>query len=188
MKKLLIVAVLLLVNISHAVAQADWRTYKTPYVGEENNIANPHRSAEEISIWAQRAVTDVLSFSKADYKTKLAGFKKYFVPQGWQLYAAYLKDSKILNMVVDEGYTLGTIATEVPEVMQHAAAGGVHHWMVRIPVTVSLFTVNPAGENVVSASRKSVLFMDIGRVAESAEIDGIAVYNWRMDDAVSVPR
>ena len=192
-KKLLIAGLAIGLSVSPVLVQAadapagappkgDWMKYNTPYVGEENNPANPHRSAEEISIWAQKVVTDILSFSKANYKEKFVQFKKHFVPAGWNLYAAYLKNSKLLNRVIEEGFSVGTIATETPEIVQQGSASGAYHWIVRIPVTVGLFTVNPQGENVASATQKSILFIDIGRVEGTEDEDGIAIHNWRMDE------
>lgn len=162
-----------------AKAQPSWMEYKNPYVGEEDNIANPHRTAGEITAWAQQAAADSLTFSRGDYKGRLNGFKKYFVPQGWQYYAAYLKDSKLINMVVDDGYSVGTIVNELPEIVNQGPSEGVYHWVVKMPITISFFVVDQQqGSSRSSASGRYLLFLDVARVAEG----GIAIVNWSVED------
>jgi hypothetical protein len=162
--------------------QPSWLEYKAPYAGEENNIANPHRTAEEMATWSQQAVADMLSFGPADYKEKLIGFKKYFVESGWQLYTAYLKDAKIVSMVGEGGYSVGAIVNDIPENVSHGAAGGAYHWVMKMPITISFFTTDPEGNTKTGASGKYLLYMDIVRVAEGGEGEnGIAIDNWRVD-------
>jgi hypothetical protein len=164
-----------------APAPTDWMTYKNPYVGEENDIGNPHRTPDEIATWAQQAATDVLSFTPADYKDKLNGFKKYFVPQGWQLYTAYLKDSNLLSMVTDQGYSVGTIVDSHPEIVNSGAVDGVYHWIVKAPVTISFFITDASGKIKPGAAGKYNLFIDMARVAAGGQ-DGVAISNWRVDN------
>ena len=155
-----------------------WLEYKNPYVGEKDNISKAHRTTEEIASWAQQATADSLSFNKADYKSKLKSFKKYFVQEGWQFYASYLKETKLINMVVDDGYTVSTIVNNFPEITNHGASGGVYHWIVKMPITISFFNTNAQGNPKIVASGKYLLYLDMGRVAN----DGIAIMNWDMRD------
>ena len=155
-----------------------WLEYKTPYAGEENNIANPHRTRDEITSWAQQVAADSLSFSKVNYKIKLKSFKKYFVKKGWQLYAAYLKETKLINMVVDDGYTVGTIVNELPEITNKGTFGSVYHWVVKMPITISFFNSNTQKNSEPYASGKYFLSLDIGRVANG----NIAVMGWNVED------
>jgi len=167
-----------------APAKPDWLAYKNPYVGEENDIANPHRTSDEIATWAQQAATDALSFSPADYQDKLNGFKKYFAPQGWQLYAAYLKDSNLLAMVNDDGYSVGTIVDHHPEIINSGAVDGVYHWIVKMPVTISFFTTDTGGKIKPGTAGKYTLFMDMTRTTGGGQDDGdgVAISNWRVDE------
>jgi hypothetical protein len=160
-----------------------WLQYKPTYTGEENDIANPHRTSDEMTTWAQQAAADVLTFDKANYSDRMSGFKKYFVLQGWQLYAGYLRDSKILSMVHDGGYAVGAIVDEVPEVVHSGATNGAYHWIMRMPITVSFFKKDPAtGDMKTGPSGKFYLFLDILRVPQGGGDDGIAIINWRIMD------
>ena len=157
--------------------------YKPSYLGEQTDIGNPHRTTEEITTWAQQAAAEVLSFGKIDYADRMNGFKKYFVQQGWQLYTAYLKDSKVIDMMSDDGYSVGAIVDEVPEIINQGPSGGAYHWIVRMPITISFFKKDiVTGETKTGSSGKYFLFMDVLRVAEGGGEDGIAITNWRVMD------
>jgi len=161
-----------------------WLQYKPVYKGEENDIANPHRTADEMATWAQQAAADLLSFSKDDEEAKMAAFRqKYFVDQGWQLYTAYLKDAKILDMVDGQGYSVTTIVSEVPEIVNKGSAGGSYHWILRMPITISFYKKDPAtGESKPGNSAKFFLFIHALRVADGGGTDGLAIMDWRVVD------
>jgi hypothetical protein len=160
-----------------------WLEYKPTYTGEENDIANPHRTADEMTTWAQQAAADVLSFSPDDYDAKMTGFKKYFVKQGWQLYTAYLKDSRVVEMVGAGGYSISAIVTEVPEIVNQGASGGAYHWIMRMPITIGFYKKDPAsGDTKTGPSAKFYLFIDVLRVAQGGGDDGVAITNWRIMD------
>jgi hypothetical protein len=160
-----------------------WLEYKPSYTGEENDIANPHRTSDEMTTWAQQAAADVLTFTQDDYSKRMKGFKKYFKEAGWVLYTAYLRDTKILEMV-NGGYSIGAIVTEVPVVVHSGATSGAYHWIMRMPITISFFKKDPtSGESKTGPSGKFYLFMDVVRVSEGGGDDGIQITNWRVMDA-----
>lgn len=188
-----LIIILVLFNISFASAQQlpaaeappvsapkpDWMNYRTPYGGEaqKNTLASPHRTTDEIIVIAGQIGVELLSLDTATYKEKLAEFKKYFVPQGWQLYAAYLKDTDIIGKVRDNGYSMRAIANGSADIVSQSAVNNVYHWVVKIPLTVSLAAAGA------ESSEKQVLFMDMMRVTEADGNNGLAIVNWRMDSA-----
>jgi len=187
MKKILIVVLLVtgVFSLSLAWAQSQqatklpsWLEYKNPYVGDGNSIANPHRTREEIASWAQQAAADSLSFSSANYKIKFKSFQKYFVREGWQFYIAYLRETKLINMVAEDGYTVGTIVNDLPKIINKGNYEGVYHWVVKMPITISFFSADTQKNPEPYASGKYLLFLDIWRVANG----GIAIMDWKVND------
>lgn len=188
----LVVALLLCASAVQAQAPAaeqqplqpkpDWLSYKDPYIGEENNITKPKLSPEEVTLWSQDAIADILSFGPGDYKTKLGGFKKYFVPAGWQAYADFLRNAKLIDKVKDEGYAIRTIVTTPPDIVSHSLVeGGAYHWIVKLPVTLSFFIGGNNNRDKADASGNYLVFIDVTRVSEGGD-KGIAIQNWRVDD------
>lgn len=159
-----------------------WLEYKPVYSGEETNIANPHRTRDEITTWAQQTAAEVLSFGRDDYTQKMTSFRKYFVPQGWDLYIGYLKQTRAIEMISAEDYTMGAIVADVPEIVNQGTFNGAYHWILRMPVTISFANKNPDGTAKPGPSGKFYLFMDVLRVPEGGGDAGIAITNWRVMD------
>ncbi|MBI3441385.1 MAG: DotI/IcmL family type IV secretion protein [Proteobacteria bacterium] len=189
---LLIVAALLFTASALALAQdpapadSSWLAYKIPYAGEENDIQNPNRTSDEITNWSQQATAEILSFSPADYQTRLNDFKKYFLPQAWQAYADALRSSKLINRVTEEGYSIRAIVDRPPEIVSHDAVGGAYHWIVKLPVTISILIPDREGNNRNSAAERYTVFMDMARVAQGGN-DGIAIQHWQMNEVTPAP-
>jgi hypothetical protein len=152
-------------------------------MGEENDIANPHRTSDEMSIWAQETVADIMSFASGDYNGKLAQYRRYFTPEGWELYSNYLRDAKLLNIVSEQGYSIGTIVDSVPEIVNQGTSGGVYHWILKMPITISFFNADNVGNIKTGASGKYILYIDVMRIPETNSGENIAINNWRVDDA-----
>ncbi len=161
-------------------AKPDWMAYKNPYVGEETDIANPHRNSDEIAAWARQAATDVLSFGPGDYREKIAGFKKYFAATGWQLYADYLRSSNTLTSVTTEGQTVGAIADGQAEIVNSGPVDNAYHWIVKVPLTISFSIKGANGAVKPTTTGKYTLFLDLARTA-ATDGDGIVINNWRVD-------
>lgn len=158
-----------------------WLAYKNPYSGEENDITQPRLSSEDVTTWSQEAIADILSFGSNDYRSKLGGFKKYFVAQGWQAYTDFLKNTQLIDKVKNDGSAITTIVTTHPDIISHGLTDNAYHWIVKMPVTISFFT---SGNNKdrLDISNQYFVFIDVIRVAEGGD-KGVAIQNWRVDDA-----
>lgn len=163
----------------------DWMKYRVPYGGGtgagEGGLSAAHRTLEEVGIWAQQAGADTLSFGPPAPLEKIEGFRKYFSSQGWKPYDDYLKKSTLLTMVAEQGYSVSTIVERTPEIVGHGVKEGAYHWILKMPVTVGLFSKDAAGNAKSGDSSKYVLFMDVMRTAEGGGDNGLAIFNWRLD-------
>lgn len=171
-------------------AGADWMTY-SPYAGETTDIKNPNRTQEEIINWSQQRVTEVLSFSPADIDTKLTKMVSAFTQQGWADYSTYLKDSKLADMVRQQGYSVTTIVNGDTLILNSGSMAGSYHWLVELPLMVTfLYTSGVDGEEPKAvAGGEFKLVLQLGRVpdkpgkdglAVKQGIDGMAIESWKM--------
>lgn len=177
-----------LIGISYAFAEGagkpSWMEYKPSYAGEESNIANPNHTRDEMTSWAQAAAAEVLTFDKTGYNERMKILAKYFAADGWTGYSEYLKSSKVLDMVMSQGYSVSAIVADVPEIVNQGAVSGVYHWIMRMPITIS-FTkaAAPGAAPQEGPAGKFYLFMDVMRVAEGkGGSNGLAITKWRIMD------
>lgn len=163
-------------------ATADWMQYKDSYVGEQNDLANPHKTIEEILTWTQEAATEALTLSPAGFNNELMAFKPKFIPQAWQQYSVYIRDSRVAEMVQQQGYTMVTIIDGAPQMLANMPAGGTYHWLVEAPLLMSFSKTNPGtGEAMPATTAKFKLIMQVGRIAAAPDADGLAVENWKIE-------
>src|SRR5690606_22565701 len=140
MKPFLIAAAAALVLCAPAAraqdVQTDWMKYN-PYVGEQNDISNPHRTADGITSWAADAVANALTFQPGQFREQIARVKAYFGRAGWQGYTDYLKESKIYDVARAGQYTVATAANGEPMITRKGARDGAYQWEVEVPVITS---------------------------------------------------
>ena len=96
-------------------AGADWLQYKNPYAGEQSDITNPHRSAEEITAWGAKAVADALSFPEGSFDTHIREVKPYFWEEehGKRRLQAVVENGKVKHWGL-EPYVFAFIFEPVP--------------------------------------------------------------------------
>lgn len=171
------------VNTAPAAPKPAWMQYKTPYIAEMGSVSNPHRTSGEIIIWAQEAAAEVLSFGPSDYAQRMHGFKKVFVPEGWESYANYMRGTRFLELVRDRGYSASTIVSDAPEIIGQAALTGGYKWSLKLPLTISFYQATPEGSAKTDITGHYSLYMDVVRVEQANDGTGIAIAGWRVEEA-----
>lgn len=169
-------------------AKPDWMKYQDSYTGEQNNLANPNRTNEEILAWVQEVATEALTFEPSNVDTKLRNQKAAFVPQGWQQYSQYLADTKLADLVRTQNYAVTTIVDGDPSVVNAAAAGGNYHWLVEAPLLMTFTKFDPVtGNSKPAGGGKFKLTMQLGRMSErpdaagtAAGKEGLGVESWKI--------
>lgn len=183
-----------------APAGNDWMDYRNPYYGELNDLSNPHRTVDEIIVWAQKRATDVMSFmsdreimtledrAKANNSTfagesmndKLRRIKTIFTQRGWAEYADFMRRNKVDEMVRLKDYSVTTIVNGNSLVIDSGAVGGSYHWMVRMPLMVTFLLMDMEGRAQASPATEFELVMQLGRSAESTDPDALAIEGWQI--------
>ncbi len=167
-----------------AAPAADWMQYQNHYAGEQNNLANPNKTTEEITGWAQKAVADALSFTPEDLDEKIKAAKNMFVERGWNEYAAYVRDAQLLDRVRTQKMSMSTILNGGAIIMGSEPIEGVYRWLVRAPVMITFLRKDAAtGEQKPAGTGKFNLTLQILRVPQGQGDDGVAIESWKVDPA-----
>lgn len=161
----------------------DWMTYKNPYEGEQNNLANPNRTDAEIAAWTQKAIASALSFGPSDVNEKITEAKKMFVDKGWAEYADYVKEAQLMERVRQQNMTLSTILNGEATIIAKDAVGGTYHWLVRAPVLMTFMKPDETavGKQSPAGTGKFTLTLQIGRADKKIGDDGIVIESWKIE-------
>src|SRR5690606_26703976 len=149
-------------------AKPDWMTYHNPYSAADT-LASPHRNHDEVAAWVQQAATDTLTFTPADYREKIGGFRKYFTPQGWEPYAGFVRGGGVLDAVATKGYSVSALAGGASDVADEKAVDGLWHWTVKRPITLTLTNGQGSTQTV-----RYALTLDLVRTGQNDK-NGIAI-------------
>jgi hypothetical protein len=160
----------------------DWSNYN-PYSGEENDLNNPNRTQDEIIAWSQQRATEVLSFAPDNIDTKMTANKKAFTTQGLGEYQKYLADSKLADMVHQQGYSVTTILNGDAMILNSGAMAGNYHWLVELPLMVTFLHTGQDNSQEPVAGGNFKLILQLGRVATNqGGVDGMAIESWKMEN------
>ncbi len=193
-----------------AGSKPGWMSYENPFVGEQNDLTNPHLSPEEVQAWVQARTTDALTFTSDDVinlmksdgalpealpednKTKLARIKKYFTPQGWAEYATFLtqtypnQEGSLIDMVRKQSRSITTIVNGLGAVGEKGPASGSYHWTVKEPLMLSILGIgmstgeDGAMEQKTLLTDKYQLVVVVGRVSPAPDENGLAIETWKV--------
>jgi len=161
-------------------ADKAWMSYKNPYAGEQNDIGNAHRTNDEITAWAARAVADTLSFGAGEFDDRVKGFKDYFIQDGWAGYVAYLTDSKLLGVARSGKYAVATASDGDPMILNSGRIGAAYHWQVEVPVITSVTQPDGSGETRTVSTTRSKVQVLLARTAQGGGADGIVIESWKV--------
>lgn len=166
-----------------AVPQTDssWMEYYDPYSAAQNDISTPHRSSDEIVTWAVSSLTNAMTFTPQNFSAHLADIKQYFTQQGWYEYAAYMKESRMVEMIRDQNYSVTTIINGDAAVINSATSGGSYHWLVSAPIIVSFSYPDAEGNPAPVPGGSFRATLQIGRMSEGGGEDGIAIESWKVN-------
>ena len=163
-----------------AAPTPDWMKYNSPYAADKDSIAKANHTSDEIMAWSGRAVSDVLTFKDKDFMGQIKRAQTFFNQAGWGEYAAYLKDSKLLEAGQSGKYVIATITDGPPMILDSGPLNGAWHWIISVPVITSVAQGGvPAADAQVLSSRKARIKLTITRVLEGGD-DGLAVEGWTL--------
>src|SRR5690606_21245301 len=106
-----------------------WMEYKNPYVGEQNDLSNPHRSSDEVIAWGRDMATDALTFTAETFTAKLEELRPSFSNAGWTDYGTYMRDSRFLDMVGQKKYNAATIVDGDIALKGSGTVAGAYRWL-----------------------------------------------------------
>ncbi len=86
----------------------------------------------ELSVWANEAIVSTYTYNYANYLSAEKEMAKYFSSAAWIAYTKALNDSKLLDTVKANAYTVSAVATSPPQIKVIAPG----RWQASMPVLV----------------------------------------------------
>jgi hypothetical protein len=148
-------------------------------------IDQPNLTARELSEWVNTAISEILTFSAADFDSRLTQNKSFFTEAGYQQFSAYLQETDIRAVLTSQGLKTNVFIDAPPLLLNDGAVNGVYRWLYDVPVTL---TYIPQGTQSYTAQtnselRKVNVRIQIGRVTRADDPEAVGIESW-----VVIPR
>ncbi len=157
-----------------------WMQYNDPYLEAQQVISNPHRTSEEVGDWAKGLAADLLTQSPATIEEKIRNYRASFSEKGYNEYATYMRDAKVLDMVALRKYELSTIVNGDAAFTGSGPVGGVYTWAVTIPLLISFYQKDENGDHKTVAGGNFRLEMRVARTPPDQSKEGMVIDGWRV--------
>ncbi len=157
----------------------------TPVPGSSNtlDIAQPHRSPEEISRWGAGAVAQALTISPEGWEKLEPIIRPDFSAYGLQEYRSYLDSVHIFDTLSKNNLRVQTISDGSAQVLREGVIGGTYHWLVQVPVMATFYnqtlkTIKDKRQKI-GQNQEMVIQIQIGRTDKKDKNDlGVEIGRW----------
>lgn len=157
-----------------------WMEYNDPYLEAQRVISNPHRTSEEVGEWAKGLAADLLTQTPATIEEKIRNYRPSFSEKGYNQYATYMRDAKVLDMVALRKYDLSTIVNGDAAFTGSGPVGGIYTWTVSIPLLISFYQKDENGDHKTVAGGNFRLEMQVARTPPGESKEGMVIDGWRV--------
>jgi intracellular multiplication protein IcmL len=100
----------------------------------ETALNKPNLNENEILNWAAQAMMEVNTFNFVNYETVILKNKKYFTTEGYESYQNELKETKILERMLEKKLVLTAVPTDAPQITKEGELAGRYLWKVKVPM------------------------------------------------------
>jgi Type-IV b secretion system, inner-membrane complex component len=163
-----------------AAPAPDWMAYPAPQASANDTAARPNVTTGEVLDIASSALPTVLSFYPGvEFRIQAKVMQSYFEPSGWAGYAAFLRESHIVEAASTTRYQVVTIFEQPPVIVASGPEAGMWRWVIVAPVMISVIepATEPGGEGRTLWTRKADLRVAISRTS-AGKISRLAITAW----------
>ena len=147
-------------------------------------LDQPHRSAADLAQWLQQVIAESLSFSAAGYPDHVKQLERGFTPAAINEFNAWATATGIVNALEQNQMQLNGFVSDLPFLLNEGVVAGRYRWLYEIPVMVSFVPLGTTGYVAEQGtdSRRLIVTLQIGRVAQSVLPDQVMVESWSVKD------
>ncbi len=162
----------------------EWMQYKG-IAADTADLRVPHRSDQEILIWAQEAAAEALTMNYQDYPQRMEEVGKYFTDYAYNQYEAYIQETKLIERIRNGGYIMNAVASGDAFIHKKQPVEGAFRWLLEIPLIISFFQEDSMGnlQPDVRMTGEIKLILQLGRIPDMNDTDGVKIETWSVRTA-----
>ncbi len=138
-------------------------------------LSNPMLKPTKLLDWTRKTVTSAYTFNFANYRKVFENLRKSFTDSGWKDFNDMLKNSRILDEVINKKLFMSTKIVGTPSILDDGIINGHYAWRVQIPVSITYkFADKNAGEETKQSFTINVIVI---RVPDLDNPEQVAITN-----------
>ena len=143
-----------------------------------HSLSEPVLTNSYIVQWSSIATRKVFNFDFVHYRSQIQSVHSYFTPSGWAKFQQALKQSKLLQTVINQKVMMTAVVSNSPVVLARQIVHGRYTWRVQMPVLV---TFQSASEH---QQLKLIVTMNVQRVPALQAAKGILISDFAAAEPV----
>ena len=100
-------------------------------------INMPIGSLTDLATWVANSVVQAYTFDFANWRAQLSAARSNFTNPGWHGFETALKDSGVLQTVLEKKYVTTAVPTSAPVLINQGMVDGRYAWKFQIPLLVT---------------------------------------------------
>ncbi|KPJ67250.1 MAG: hypothetical protein AMJ43_05105 [Coxiella sp. DG_40] len=138
-------------------------------------LSSPMLKPAKLLDWTEKTIISAYTFNFANYRKVFEDLRKSFTDSGWKDFNNMLKNSRMLDEVINKELFVATEVVGTPSILDDGIIKGHYAWRVQIPVSVSY---KSAGKDAVEQRKQSfTINVIVIRVPDLDRPEQIAITN-----------
>jgi intracellular multiplication protein IcmL len=138
-------------------------------------LSAPMLKPAKLLDWTSKTVTAAYTFNFANYRKVFESLRKFFTDSGWKDFNNMLKNSRILDEVINKELFITTEVIGTPSILDDGIIDGHYAWRVRIPVSTTYkFADKDTGEET---KQSFIINVIVIRVPDLDNPEQVAIIN-----------
>lgn len=141
-------------------------------------------STRDVSRLLSVAVTEALSFDRTNFTANVRAMQKYFTPEGYTQYTAFLESTGLQQALTAQNLRSGALVDHEPLERSHGVYGDTFKWLFEVPVTLSFMPADAdsyqGSAGATAQNRKFILRAQFTRVKDANDPDAVKIEIWQI--------
>lgn len=139
-----------------------------------------HRTTEQIGEWLTMAVSEALTFQKADYKDSLNASLRHFDESGKAQYMAFLDENGIVKILESNRFYISGFTQSMPLLLNEGVVDGRFRWLYEVPVMITYLdrAATKGYKEAQPVNQNMSLTIQVGRTSDLSAGKDVAIERW----------
>ncbi len=154
-----------------------------PETAPPSQLTIQHMSTRQVADRLSDVVAESLSFDKSNFIYNSGAMQKYFTPEGYAQYKAFLESANFSQALMTQNLRSGAYAEQDPLELSSGVYNGAYKWLFEVPVMISFVPADAEtyrNDEAQAQNRKFTLRVQFTRVGNPQDPEDTRIEIWQV--------